>query len=390
MKQDRLLAVPAIAVPVRNESVTNNQGESKVMKSGKSCTAFGQASASLLAAGILATGLASAALAEEPDRLMGLIEPATATKPLTIGVTLVHLQDDYWKGMAYGISDEAKRSGVIVRQIDIAGGYGNVPQQFSQINTMVSKGIDTLIVAPAAYDGFDTVLKDLKSQGIHVITAGVPVNSTSVDFGIVQNDSDIGAALTDAVCKDKGTAPAKALVIQGPAGAEWARLRIDAIQAAAAKCKGLELVVGPVGKEISLAYGMSQTSDMLLTNPDAKYVMTIETSLGLGATQAVKAAGSSAKVVTSALDKRAVDEIQNGDILVAVTTEPGILIGRLLVQYAIRQNEGMDLTGLGALAGFGYPVVIVPAAIFSKATIANHPAELYDIPPEDWSLEAIQ
>lgn len=350
---------------------------------------FRCSSASLLAAGIVAINLGSAQ-AEEPDRLMGLIEPITATKPLTIGATLVHLQDDYWKGMAYGISDEAKRSGVITRQIDIAGAYGNVPQQFNQINTMVLKGIDTLILAPAAYDGFDTVLKDLKSQGIHVITAGVPVNSTSVDFGIVQSDSEVGTVLVDAVCKDKGAEPAKALVIQGPAGAEWARLRIDAIQKEAAKCDGLDLVVGPVGKEISLTYGMSQASDMLLTNPDAKYIITIESSIGIGATQAVKTAGSSAKVMTSAIDKRVVDEIQNGDALMAATSEPGILIGRLLVQYAIRQNEGLDMAGLGELAGFGYPVIVVPATIFSKASIVSHPAGLYDIPPEDWNLEAIQ
>lgn len=321
---------------------------------------------------------------------MGIVEPISASKPLTIGAALVHLQDDYWKGIAYGIVDEAKRSGVTVEQVDIAGGYGKVPEQFAQIDSMVSKGIQTLIVAPVAYDGFNPVLSRLKSQNINVLVAGVPVNSASVDLGIVQSDVDIGNQLTKIVCDDKGDKPAKAIVIQGPAGAEWARMRVEAVRAAAANCPGLEVVVGPVGREISLAYGLSQASDMMLTNPDAGYIITIETSIGLGATQAVRNSGNKIKVVTSALDKRAVDEIKKGDILIGSTTEPGILIGRLLVQYAIRQNEGLDLAGLNDIKDYQYPVIVVPAAVFSRDTMATHPAEVYDIPPEDWNLGAVQ
>lgn len=343
-----------------------------------------------LSGGIVCAFLTSVVRAEEPDRLAGLIEPITASAPLIIGATLVHLQDEYWKGMAYGIVDEAARSGVTIRQIDIAGGYGNVSQQFAQIDTMISKDIDTLILGATAFDGFDPVLGRLKELGKHIIAAGVPVNSTAVDFGIVQNDYEIGESLVDAVCKNKGDEPAKALVIQGPAGAEWARLRIDSIKSSAAQCDGLELVVGPIGKEISLAYGLSQTSDMLLTNPDAKYVITIESALGLGATQAVRAAGSNVKVVTSFIDRRVVDTINSGDIMIAATSEPGILIGRLLVQFAIRQNEGLNMPNIGELAGFAYPVYVVPPAIFSKETMAGHPAEIYDLPPENWNLKAIQ
>lgn len=362
------------------------------MKAKRYCKETDHRLSGILATCVLGASLAfgTAAPAESVDRLMGVVEPIVATKPLTLGAALVHLQDEYWKGMAYGISDEAKRSGVEVSQISIAGGYGNVPQQFSQIETLISRGIDTLILAPTAYNGFDPVLKRLKNDGVNVLVAGVPVNSDMADFGIVQSDAEVGRALLDAVCEHKGDKSAKALVIQGPAGAEWARLRVDAIQESAADCNGLELVMGPIGKEISLAYGVSQANDMLLTHPDAAYVITIESVLGLGATQAVKATGSSAKVVTSAIDHRVAEEIVDGEILIAAVSEPGVLIGRLLVQYAIRLNEGVELSGLDQLAGFNYPVVIAPAELFSRETVSQHPLDLFDIPPEDWSLGAIQ
>src|SRR5690606_17890460 len=72
------------------------------------------------------------------DRLLGLLEPIQATKPLTFGVTVVHLMDNFYTGIAYGIMDEAKRSGVEVAQVSVAGGYGNVQEQFAQLQAFKS------------------------------------------------------------------------------------------------------------------------------------------------------------------------------------------------------------------------------------------------------------
>lgn len=52
---------------------------------------------------------ASTARAETPDRLLGSLTPILATKPLRIGVTIVHLNHAFWKGIAYGITEEARR-----------------------------------------------------------------------------------------------------------------------------------------------------------------------------------------------------------------------------------------------------------------------------------------
>ena len=45
------------------------------------------------------------AMAQDSDRLMGIVEPLVATKPLTIGLSVVHLNDDFWRGITYGIQD---------------------------------------------------------------------------------------------------------------------------------------------------------------------------------------------------------------------------------------------------------------------------------------------
>ena len=78
----------------------------------------------------LVTGLAIALAAgtawAADDRLRGAVEPVTAMKPYRIGVATVHFVDDYWKGISYGLVDEAKHANVEIVRLLGAGGYGRV------------------------------------------------------------------------------------------------------------------------------------------------------------------------------------------------------------------------------------------------------------------------
>ena len=76
---------------------------------------------------LVVAGLASAgAGAADADRLRGAVEPVVAKKPYRIGVTVVHFVDDYWKGIAYGLTEESKEANVQIVRLLGAGGYGKV------------------------------------------------------------------------------------------------------------------------------------------------------------------------------------------------------------------------------------------------------------------------
>jgi ABC-type sugar transport system substrate-binding protein len=325
--------------------------------------------------------------AETGDRMRDLVSPVTAKKPLKIGVTIVHLQDDFWKGIAYGIADEAKRSNVSVVQITVAGAYGNVSQQFAQIQAMQTLGVDVAVVGPAAYDGYDAILAGLKKSGKMVIAAGIPLNSQNVDFGVTQDDTALGGALADAVCKDMAGKPAEVLALPGPAGAEWSRLRLVGFTEKSKNCPGMTVIAGPVGGAIDIGYGLSQISDMLLKHPDAKYAYTPESALGMGAVQAGRRQKKELKVATATLNDQGLTELKDGRFL-TVISEPGILIGRLIVQYAIRKAEGMPMPNMQATPP--YPTVVVPNLAISQTMAATYDDSLYDVPPKSWSIEAVQ
>ena len=343
-----------------------------------------------LALGLFATSMLAGlpARADEPDRLRGVVAPVVAKKSFKIGVTLVHLNDDFWKGIAYGIADEAKRSNVQLVQVTIAGAYGNVPQQFEQLETLNTLGVDVAVIGAAAFKGYDSVLKRLKQSGIMVVAAGIPVDSRNVDFGITQDDTAIGAALADAVCRNMGGKPSSVITIPGPAGAEWARLRHVGFDDQARKCKGLDVFEGAMGGSLGLEQGLSQGSDLLQTHSDAGYVYTPEISLGLGAAQAVKQAHANAKGVSSSIVREAIPLIQDGRIL-AAASEPGIIMGRLVVQYAIREREKLPTPAL-KVTGSPYPTVLVPTTLITQSNVKTYPFDLYEIPPKAWSIQALQ
>ena len=322
------------------------------------------------------------------DRLTGLIEPVKASKPYRIGVTVVHLNDDFYKGIVYGIDDEARRSGVEVVQVSIAGAYGNVREQFAQLEALKALKVDVVAIAPAAYNGYDTALKSLKDAGITVVAAGIPVNSKNVDFGITQDDSAIGKVLADQLCATK--TGGRVLTVPGPAGAEWARLRYVGFMDEAKKCAGLTPTEGAFGGALGLQHGLTATSDLLIRYPDAKYVYTPEISLAMGAAQAARQQNKPVKIVTSSMVKEAAPMIRDGRLL-AVVSEPGIIMGRLVVQYAIRKLDGKPLKGLSpADKGSPYPYFNVPTTLITAANVDSHPFEIYEIPPASWMMPAIK
>jgi len=338
----------------------------------------------------LCGALAPAAKADEQDRFLGVTDPVKDTgTPLRYGVTLVHLQDDFWKGMAYGIVDEVKHSGGKVVQISIAGKYGNIAEQFAQIQSMMTKGIDVLVLGPANFGGYDALLKTAKEKGITVIAAGIPMDSHEVDFGVVMSDFEIGKKLGTMLCDHKPHPSFKIVSLPGPAGAEWTRLREEGLKAAVKDCPGATLVEGPVGGEISIGYGLSETSDLILKNPDASFVFTPTMGLGMGAAQAIKQRHANMQVVGSTIVRGIFPLLEDGTLL-GDNTEPAILMGRLMVQYSIRRKLGLPTPLITKSPDLLYPAVITPTRIITKENYKGYPWEETDVPPADWSIDAFQ
>jgi ABC-type sugar transport system substrate-binding protein len=213
------------------------------------------------------------------------------------------------------------------------------------------------------------------------------VNSASIVFGVTQDDALIGRQLAQAICSKN--AAAKIVAIPGPAGAEWARLRYVGFMDQVKHCPGTLVFPGAFRGSVDLQEGLTQTADLLQKHPEAEFVYTPQMSLGMGAVQAGRQLGRHVQVVSSAMIGAAVPMLVDGRML-AVVSEPAIIMGRLIVQYAIRDAEQKDKPNFIQPTGAPYPYLLAPATLITSVNAARFPLSVYEIPPSDFQLDAIQ
>lgn len=75
-----------------------------------------------------------------------------------IGASVVHFVDDYWKGQAYGLVGEAEKTGVNIVRLMGAGGYGQVAEQITQLETLSAMDLDAVTLGATNHDGFDRAI----------------------------------------------------------------------------------------------------------------------------------------------------------------------------------------------------------------------------------------
>jgi ribose transport system substrate-binding protein len=321
--------------------------------------------------------------AEDFDRLRGLITPVMAKKPYRVAFSAVHFIDQYWKGVAYGIVDEAKRSNVEVVRILSAGGYGKLASQISQLETLQALNLDAVIIGAVSFDGLKRPLKQLADNGTKVVAMDLTVNSPDVSLRVGQDQAAVGEAIGNYVCKQDPKA--QMITLPGPAGVEWSAQRLDGLKKAAAECGGMKLFGNTLKGGTAVEDGMSQASDFLIKYPDANYVYAAVDNLGVGAAEAIKSAGKKGKikVVTSSVTDKTVDLMHEG-LIEMVISEPSVLLGRVTLQYTIRLLNGDPLPNLAKVGGLPYPSMDLPPKPLTLDVLEHYDLNWYDVPPQGW------
>ena len=330
----------------------------------------------------LSIGLSNSAFAQE-DRLRGAVEPVKAKKKYRIGIAVVHFVDDYWKGMAYGLVDEAKLADVEIVRIFAAGGYGKVAEQIAQLETLSALKLDAVILGATNFEGYDRAIQRLTDKGVKVVAAGVPVNSKFVSLGVTMDEVAIGKTIAAYVCKQN--ANAKMITIPGPNGPAWNKLRFDGVMAGAKECPGMKLLGNTFTGDTKIEDGQSQASDLLIKYPDADFIYSAAANLGTGAALAAKSMKRPAKVVTATVTAKTVDLMKEGNIAMVVS-EPGILIGRSLIQYTVRLLNGDALPNLEDGGPIPYKQFLVPLVQLTNVNIGTYKLQSFDQPPANWQV----
>lgn len=319
------------------------------------------------------------------EPLRGLLSRVNAVNPHVAAWVGLDREDEYWRAIAFGLTEEARITGIELKHRRSVGLLGSVDEQAAQLDEIASLKPIIVFLSPVRSEGLGSALENLQNVGSKVILVGAPVHRGPVAVAVLQDQVKIGARMAGYIC---GSDPeARIATIPGPAGQAWNQQRFDGFRSEVERaCPEARLFGNLYRLSVSVPHGQVQAADLAIKYPQVNFIYAASGLLALGAANVRQRLRQRAAIVTAGLTRESAAALADREIAMAVS-EPGVLIGRLAVQYAIRVAEKKSLPG--AVSGFHpYPTVFVPNVSITGDLLNEYDIERYDLAPEGWTPDA--
>jgi ribose transport system substrate-binding protein len=266
-----------------------------------------------------------------------MVQPVLAQKKNVVGYLLPNVgpwYTDKW----YGVKDEAAKAGLEVTLYS-AGGYANISKQVSQMEDLIQKKVNGIILHPTSGSALiPTVQKALKA-GIRVSTEHAPLTSSIVPHiweAPPEAGRLMGALLVSAI-HGKG----KIAALPGPPGQAEAMALWQGFAEYVKNFPEVKIVAEERG-DVNVAAALKSSEDILTAHPDVAGIYTWFEMMGQGAVQALKARGfkpGQVKVITAWVGPETLGIMKEGWIQYAL---PGraVEVGRASVRNMAKMLKG--------------------------------------------------
>jgi ribose transport system substrate-binding protein len=273
---------------------------------------------------ILAFGLAAGAA-------MALTQPAFADGE-TIAVLTKNQTNPFFQAERVGAAKAAEALHAKVLQY-VPTQPDSIPEQMSQIDDVVTKKPDAIVMAPVDYKAMVPGVSKINAAKIPVVN--VTDRSVGGDFVAFVGADDYSIA------KDAGRELLKAMggkgeviIIEGVRGALTAQDRLRGFKDAIAEFPDVKLVASQPGNYQRLQ-AMQVMENLLQANPNVAGVMAANDAMAIGAMDALADANSNALIVGINGTKEAIEAIKAGKML-ATGDYNGFFQGCIGTMIAIR------------------------------------------------------
>jgi ribose transport system substrate-binding protein len=262
-----------------------------------------------------------------------------------VGVAMYTLSAPYFAAQVAAAVDEAKKAGCEVSQSD---GQNDIGKQVSDVEDMVSKGVNLLILNPRDPEGLVAAANAATKAGVKVVVMDSSLNPKAHIVTQVRSSNDQNGYLVGEWLAKKMQGKAiKMILLSGSQGNEVGRDRRLGV------FKGLlegQLVnEGHAGFQVlgqgwggwSQEGGLKAAEDLLQAHGDANVVLGENDSMVLGAIKALEAAGKKDVLVLAAADgqKEALALIKEGKYGATGLNDPD-LVARTAVDIGLKALKG--------------------------------------------------
>ncbi|WP_399880433.1 ABC transporter substrate-binding protein [Streptomyces sp. BBFR51] len=222
------------------------------------------------------------------------------------------------------IKDEAKKRGV---KLLTANAQSQFSKQISDVQNLLAKGADLLVIAPLNSDGWDPVLQAAAAKKVPIITIDRKINADPckdyVSF-IASDFVEQGKRAADQMIEATG-GKGEVAILLGSAGNNVTTERTKGFkEQIAAKAPDLKVVFEQTG-DFAREKGQQVTEQLIQSKPGIKGIYAENDEMGLGAVTALKGAGKKAgdvKIVTVDGTRNAVQGVVDGWISGVIESNP--------------------------------------------------------------------
>lgn len=222
------------------------------------------------------------------------------------------------------IKAEAGNRGV---KLLTANAQSQFSKQISDVQDLIAKGADLLVIAPLNSDGWGPVLRSAAARHIPIVTIDRKINATACKDYVSFIGSDFveqGKRAADRMIEATG-GKGKVAILLGAAGNNVTTERTKGFKdQIKAKAPGLQVVFEQTG-EFAREKGQQVTEQLIQSNPGITGIYAENDEMGLGAVNALKGAGKKAgdvKIVTIDGTRNAVQGIVDGWIDGVIESNP--------------------------------------------------------------------
>ncbi len=187
--------------------------------------------------------------------------------------------------------------------------------QVQIVEDMITQKVDGIIICAINSDAIVSAVKKANEAKIPVVMFNIQNDLAGGEVAsyIKYDQYEGGAKVCDFVAK-QFNGKAKVAIIEGLPSDQTTQRKNGFVETAKAKYPGIEIVASQPG-DWEREKGMNAASNMLQAHPEVNVIFALCDEMGLGAVEAVKQAGSSAKVCSFDGNPNAIDSIKAGQLL---------------------------------------------------------------------------
>jgi ribose transport system substrate-binding protein len=226
--------------------------------------------------------------------VLGLVPgavPAANAAPLKIGMTFQELNNPYFVTMQKALNDAAATIGA---QVVVTDAHHDVSKQVSDVEDMLQKKIDSLLVNPTDSTGIQSAVTSAKKAGVVVVAVDANANGP-VDSFVGSRNFDAGSMSCEYLAKAIGGSGEVAILDGIPVVPILERVR--GCKSALAKFPNVKVVDTQNGKQ-ERATALSVTENMIQAHPNLKGIFSVNDGGSMGALSAIESSGKDIKLTS--------------------------------------------------------------------------------------------